>query len=853
MLEIRNVTKRYASKGAEVIALNSVSVTFPEKGMVFLVGKSGSGKSTLLNISGGLDMPDDGEIILKGKSSKDFSPSDFDSYRNTFIGFVFQEFNVLNEYTIEENISLALELQGKPSDKALVAELLEKVDLVGYGKRKPNTLSGGQKQRVAIARALVKNPEIIMADEPTGSLDSATGKQVFDTLKKLSQEKLVVIVSHDAESAERYGDRIIELRDGKIISDKSRIASASAGDGSVAFKENVLYITPEEPLVEKDVELLQAFIASPAKDKRISLKPTDSVGVFSATDLETVDEKKYNGGDVKFIKSRLPVRHAMRMGSSSLKVKPVRLVFTVLLSTVAFIIFGLFSTLLTYNKSAVIVQKLLDEQYTAAVLDKSFQLTIYDYNRNLIGSDLKSRSLMYDDEDVAELSSTYDLKAVGVYTFNHNSSDYFTLKNNLSDSYTQSSMTLYFSENNYVNGFCNLEGQNLSDYGLELVAGQYPTGKDEIAITTYQYELLKQGGFYPRDDVDSLDKLSEVALTSYDDALGYYVSVCKWSSEDTYFNAKIVGVIDCGAIPSKYEVLKLAHTDNQSWLRRELTGYDATKIIELYNDFLDYYENSFHSVIFAGSAFYDGNRDQAYVLTPTNKYVEENWISPASVDDLLTTAEYEALEKADNSGKYYVTDYDVANDTETGTYYHVMVYVENNSSAIEKLVQLVDNGDGVAGVEYDLNYDFLSEANAAQKKVDQILSIFLAAGVGLALFAALMLSNFIMASINGKEKDIGILRAIGARGSDIFKIFITEALIITLSCFALASVASLGVCALVNYYLAETSVTTLSLFIFTFPDVLMIFAISIISAFAATAFPVHKTVKKKPVEAIRCL
>lgn len=184
MLEIRHVTKTYRpKKGVPVKALDDVSVSFPDRGMVFILGKSGSGKSTLLNVLGGLDRADEGEFVIKGKSSKDFSQSDFDSYRNTFIGFIFQEYNILSEFTVGANIALAMELQGKKADNESLNKLLDDVDLNGYGSRKPNELSGGQKQRVAIARALIKNPEMIMADEPTGALDSKTGKQVFDTLK----------------------------------------------------------------------------------------------------------------------------------------------------------------------------------------------------------------------------------------------------------------------------------------------------------------------------------------------------------------------------------------------------------------------------------------------------------------------------------------------------------------------------------------------------------------------------------------------------------------------------------------------------------------------------------------------
>ena len=148
MLEVRNLVKVYQTKGgAEVRAVDGISLSFADKGMVFLLGKSGSGKSTLLNLCGGLDAPDDGEIVIKGKSSKSFSAADFDSYRNTFVGFVFQEYNILDEFSVADNIALALELQGKNKDGKAVSEILEKVDLVNFAKRKPNTLSGGQKQR----------------------------------------------------------------------------------------------------------------------------------------------------------------------------------------------------------------------------------------------------------------------------------------------------------------------------------------------------------------------------------------------------------------------------------------------------------------------------------------------------------------------------------------------------------------------------------------------------------------------------------------------------------------------------------------------------------------------------------
>ena len=225
MLSVKNLTKIYeTSKGVKTTALDNLTINFCQTGFVFILGKSGSGKSTFLNLLGGVDQPTDGEIIVKGKSSKNFSAMDFDNYRNTCIGFVFQEYNLIDTYSVEDNIKLALELQGRKYTREDVDMVLRLVDLTDNRgntlfNRKINELSGGQKQRVAIARALIKNPEIILADEPTGALDSKTSAELYELLKKLSEKRLVIVVSHDYESALRYGDRIVELSDGKIIND----------------------------------------------------------------------------------------------------------------------------------------------------------------------------------------------------------------------------------------------------------------------------------------------------------------------------------------------------------------------------------------------------------------------------------------------------------------------------------------------------------------------------------------------------------------------------------------------------------------------------------------------------------
>ena len=219
MIEIRNVQKFYKTKNKNVKhALNNISLNFDNHGLIAIIGKSGCGKSTLLNIIGGLDNFDEGEIFINGKSTKNISKNEWDAIRNSLIGFIFQDYYLIDSLSVGENIKLTLELKGNDNlDK--VNEALKIVELDGFYENKVYEISGGEKQRAAIARAIVKDPKIILADEPTGNLDSTSGENIFQILKKLSKDKLVIIVTHDEEFAHKYADRIIKLKDGEVIED----------------------------------------------------------------------------------------------------------------------------------------------------------------------------------------------------------------------------------------------------------------------------------------------------------------------------------------------------------------------------------------------------------------------------------------------------------------------------------------------------------------------------------------------------------------------------------------------------------------------------------------------------------
>lgn len=221
MLKLKNIVKEYPTGDSKVVALRGVSVEFRKSEFVSILGHSGCGKTTLLNIIGGLDQYTTGDLIIEGKSTKDFKDSDWDTYRNHSVGFVFQNYNLIPHQSVLSNVELALTLSGvsreERRERAKVA--LEKVGLGDQLGKKPNQMSGGQMQRVAIARALVNNPEILLADEPTGALDSETSVQIMDLLKEISKDRLVIMVTHNPELAERYSTRIIRLVDGKIVSD----------------------------------------------------------------------------------------------------------------------------------------------------------------------------------------------------------------------------------------------------------------------------------------------------------------------------------------------------------------------------------------------------------------------------------------------------------------------------------------------------------------------------------------------------------------------------------------------------------------------------------------------------------
>lgn len=917
MLETKDLVKIYKpKKGVPVTALDKVSLKFPDKGMVFLLGKSGSGKSTLLNVLGGLDSYDGGEIIIKGVSSKNFKQQHFDSYRNTYVGFIFQEYNVLDEFSVGANIALAIELQNRKASDEEINDILKQVDLEGFGNRKPNELSGGQKQRVAIARALVKKPQIIMADEPTGALDSNTGRQVFDTLKKLSETKLVIVVSHDREFAEQYADRIIELSDGRVISDvelDSAPILETEAPAALDFHDNIVEVPCGYRLTEEDREAINAYIE---KLKKGSLEITvsrknQSAKRFVKTDTSKI--KSEDGSSFKLIKSKLPLKNAFKIGASGLKHKKIRLVFTILLSCIAFGLFGLSDTFGAYNHVKTCTNSLTDSGVKYLSVAKSKKITN--------GSDFYWRDYDYgiSEKNLKEVSEGTDVKMHGVFAPT-NADLSFDAQTNPEIKLTETDYNIY---SRAFGGFAEINDSVIKDMGFKLLAGALPDGtKDEIAVSEYVFEIFKKAQYF---DGATYNKAADGTqtpvyqkITDYNDLIGKTI---------TLNNVKytVTAVIDTGFDISRYASLTEKKTHQTK----------AEKMVDyvLYNEYCSSSAYSYAGIIMVGKEKMDkliAERPPMTTITEgyisfysnTGKENEEYGVDSqylATLDDvkgeniiwidgekkslgekeIIATMDalqfYNGIPDTDDYAKYLKTRntlsafessfYDgentdgwklvgIIDNTSEGNKSKLNSTVVASDSVFKKYTDGSDNiysfavgampaekEDVRSAVEYcyredsNVRYQIQNSVTFELDSVNDALKImskyFFWIGVGFAAFAALMLANFIGTSISYEKQEIGILRAIGSRSNDVFRIFFAESFVIAMINFVLSSIGVFAATVIFNQLMRTQVGILITILSFGPRQLILLLAVSLLVAFIASFLPVKRIASKRPIDAIR--
>lgn len=947
MLEVKNLVKTYRpKKGLPVHAINDISLKIEETGLVFVLGKSGSGKSTLLNLLGGLDKYDSGDIIIKGKSTKAFKQSDFDSYRNTYVGFIFQEYNILDDFSVGANIALAIELQGRKATNEEVSDILETLDLSGFGTRRTNELSGGQKQRIAIARALVKKPEIILGDEPSGALDSETGKQLFQTLKKLSKDKLVIIVSHDRETAETFGDRIIEFSDGKIINDVTK-RNVTSDDNTIQYDQNKgLEIKEGYKLTEEDLKMINNYLE---KEKQLIItKKTTLITNENNSEMfvptEEVKTKAYNE-DFKMIKSKLPSKMAFKMGASGLNHKKFRLFFTILLSLVAFTLFAVADSMASYNKIDATVNSIIDGNVDYASISKNKVITIEteDY------TDVYSESVNLNKNDINKLNNDLgrpiNITFRGVYNGGLNEYDSLSFSNNVLNNANSNFYLRKFS------GLAEFTRNELSTMGFT-ITGNMPTNDNEIAITKYVFEHFQTFGYKLNGT-----EVEANNINVFNDIIGKSIEIQDWNNN---FNETftITAVVDTKFNTERYDDLKNSNQLSMSdaFLIQEFntvveygfhaigfvnTGYIERKTANNNEDLIrmsnnlrlelfdrnDNYKNNISEVAKLSSftesdiIFFDTNKTSLNNNEIIISSVVLEWFNLTlnfrgnnePISNVFATIINEAINNAPSGSdeklviqqawnneitpliqsqlnsvdiitklNYYYSDPEEINGKIVGifpilnyndsTYFNTTIVDDNMHTRIKSYssqgdfkfaiatmperrsdireIALFTNRKPTDNTTYSLLNSTSPTLEMANNLVESVAKVFLYIGIGFAVFSALMLSNFIGTSVARKKREIGILRALGARSNDVFKIFFYESLIIAIINFIIASAASLVTIYFINNSLRNDAGLQVTIFNFGIRQIILLLAISVLVAFIASYIPVRGIARKRPVDAI---
>ncbi len=796
MLKLKNIKKTYVSGDEKVEALKGINIEFRESEFVSILGQSGCGKTTLLNIIGGLDRYTSGDLIINGKSTKDFKDRDWDAYRNYSVGFVFQSYNLIGHQTVLSNVELALTISGvsRKERKQRAIKALEEVGLKEQIHKKPNQLSGGQMQRVAIARALVNNPDIILADEPTGALDTKTSVQVMEILKKISKDKLIIMVTHNPELAEKYSSRIIKILDGKITDDSDPIEHQKEEKQQDTKKKRTsmkfltaLRLSLNNLMTKKGRTILTSFAGS-IGIIGIALILAISTGVQNY--IDKVEEDTLSSYPITIEESTVDMSSLMQsmMGDdteSNTENREEERAYS------ADIMNDMITTLSNKKQSNNLkeLKKYLDEGNNEITKNSNSIKYGYDLNINLYRANT--------DNGIVRVNPSTVMNAFGM-------GDMIEAQNN-------SAMSSVFGSSMMTNTdicFEMQDNQQLLESQYDLVKGNWPKQYNEVVLvlkedgriddyTLYSLGLKDQSELKDKwkavENGDKLDENQEATSYSYDDLLNlqfklllnsdyYQKQNGLWvnkENDDNYLKEKINNA-------ETVKVVGIIKQNEQSAVSTSVTsGIGYTKqlkeyVVEKSNDaqiIKEQKENKDVNV-FSGLKFPTDEDTSSMENLTAEQRMAMSKLSSEEIAQMMET--YSANKDSSyekNLQKLGAVDIDTP--TSISIYPKDFEAKDKISNAIEEYNQKQrDDGKEENTISYT---DIVGTMMKSVSQIINTISYVLIAFVSISLIvSSIMIGIITYISVLERTKEIGILRAIGASKKDISRVFNAETLIIGL-------------------------------------------------------------------------
>ncbi|MBQ8681776.1 MAG: ABC transporter ATP-binding protein/permease [Bacilli bacterium] len=854
MLELKKINKIYTTESLKQQALKDVSISFREHEFVSILGPSGSGKTTLLNIVGGLDQYTSGDLIINGISTKEYKDTDWDRYRNHSIGFVFQNYNLIPHQTVLANVELALTISGvnKKTRRNKAIKILKKVGLGEHIHKKPNQLSGGQMQRVAIARALINDPDILLADEPTGALDTKTSIQIMALLKEVSQEKLVIMVTHNPDLAKEYSTRIIQITDGKIVSDNNKFDKKEQIAEGKKHKSKKNYMSLKTALglsfnnlrTKKTRTILTAFAGS-IGIIGIALILSLSHGIQSY--INKVEEDTLSSYPISIDASSVDtgslVESLSGQSNKSTKHEKDKIysknimgdLFTTMTSQVKTNDLKSFKEYLE-SENNNITKYTNDIQYSYDLtlnLYKSDTTEIVQVNPttifNSLGMDTSSYSSAY-----SSMMSTYDVWTELMNNQDLLKSQYDVLAGSWPKNYNE--VVLIVNDQNEISDYTLYSLGILSQKDLEENFKKMTNGEEvKFETTSYTYDELLNLSYKLVLNTDYYEKQGNIWIDKKDDT-DYMKKIIDASDE-----IKVVGIIK----PNEESVTASNAASGMIGYTHELTKHLINKINE--SEIAKEQLANTETNIFTGSAFSNNDKFDMATLTPEQRA----YFSSLSSEELATyIANYTKNASAtyeENLKKLGIVSLD--SPSQIRIYPKDFESKESITAGIEKYNEDQKNNDNEeAVIEYtDLVGILMSSVTSIVNVISYVLIAFVAISL---IVSSIMIGIITYISVLERTKEIGILRAIGASKKDISRVFnaetIIEGTISGILGIVVTLILNIPINMIIKHMVNISNIAKLPVM-----GAIILIIISIFLTFIAGLIPSLFASKKDPVEALR--